>query len=260
MPKSKKTVGEELPEKVKITNYFSKSLDPNNIQKKDIQNTNTNTTKDFYSKCLNDQLNPKQCESVKCINEKKRLEQLLAKSKEKFEHAKKATDACERVCKRKDEEIAILEAQLKMQYPKVKKSSSETLLYSEQLKQFTATELSELRSIGGNQSEDSAFVLTGIRYIYKNQTDRLNHISVTGRSRTGNKKTKMSPNKLAAIKDIFNERLNALNLTSDEQAKREKRINLLVKDAIQNIANPKANDKQKLQELNDKINVKQTEI
>lgn len=261
MPKTKKkSNANQVPERLRITNYFAQNLNPSDIQKNDVQNTST--TKDFYNKCLSNQLNAEQCEIPECqhVQEKIRLEQLLAESKEKFEQTKKAKDVCERICKKKDEEIATLEKQLQMHITPTTKNSSDTLLYSKHSEQFTAKELSELRSIGGNQSEDSGFILNSIRYIYKGQMDRLTHISVTGRSRMGIKKAKMSPNKFTAIQNMFNERMNSLELTSDAQKKRAKRINLLIKDAIQNIANPKANDKQKLRELNDKINEQQNKI
>lgn len=109
-------------------------------------------------------------------------------------------------------------------------------LFSNYEKQFTSAGLSDLRSIGGGPSEDSKFVLTGMRYLYRFELHRLSTISVTGGSKNKNKdviKTneKMSPKKVDAIKGVFAQRLDILRLVEKEHKQRAARVNMLINNA-----------------------------
>lgn len=72
---------------------------------------------------------------------------------------------------------------------------------------FDSEELSKMRVIGTTESEDSTFVLSSIKNLYKNQLEEVSTKSVSGRSRGSNSKQKMTPEKLKILNDIFDERL-----------------------------------------------------
>lgn len=60
-------------------------------------------------------------------------------------------------------------------------------------------------------------------------------VSVTGVSRKGADKKRITPTKYDEIKSIFDERLTSLRLGETERDVRFKRLNLLMKNAITNI-------------------------
>lgn len=116
---------------------------------------------------------------------------------------------------------------------------------------FTNEHLAKLRSIGGNKKEDSSFVLNSIRFLYKNEIEKISSLSLTGRSRGSKPKHKMSPEKQKIINDMFLERLASLKLHSTEFTDRSKQINTLMKNAF---INTKRHGKSTEDELNNKLN------
>lgn len=171
----------------------------------------------------------------------------------------------EQVVDQKNAKLNSLKDQLNKQNHANDNESEE--LFIAHKKEFTSNGLSELRSIGGKTSDDSNFVLTGMRFLYREEIHRLVNISVTGGSRKKNKvsdeanneankdcKEKMSPIKLQAIKNAYTERLNALGLGEKEFGERAKRLNVHLNNAIQHL-NPKNNKTQRLNDLNEQINL-----
>lgn len=61
-------------------------------------------------------------------------------------------------------------------------------------------------------------------------------ISLTGGSRTGVPKKPISPRKYSVIANVFNERLDTLQLGDTTKDVRAKRLNVLIKSAISNIS------------------------
>lgn len=242
----------------KITQFFSKgeSSTVANIEK-----NQTDDISNFYKSSINGESKRNKCDDRACALEKRELEQQLAQSKAKLAQTKGAIDTCKRILQQKDVKLNFLRGQLNEQRQTVNQKESEEF-YNNYKNDFTAAGLSELRSIGGRKNEDSSFVLSGMRYLYHNQLDRLGKITVTGGCKKNSKKNanvniekneKMSPRKLEAIKGAFTERLNILQLEEKERKQRAGRINVLINNAIQNI-NPTKNQKRGLHELNQQIN------
>lgn len=112
---------------------------------------------------------------------------------------------------------------------------------------LTQNELAKLRSIGTSKKEDSSFILNSIRFLYKNDIDKISSLSLTGRSRGTEAKQKISPQKYDTIKNMFSERLASLKLNSTEYTDRSKQINTLMKNAFINTKrNGKPNDDEEM--------------
>lgn len=125
------------------------------------------------------------------------------------------------------------------------------LIFTKFKNKFNDNELATLRSIDSKISSDSSFILTCIRYLYKNDMNRLNNISVTGRSRIkNNQKVQMSPEKREIIAEIYKERLGSLNINENENIQRQKQVNEHIKRAIFNSCSNKSG----LENINAKIN------
>lgn len=239
----------------KITDFFEQDqlLIDTSIEK-----NSANTVSDFYTTCVKEKLKHSKCERQTCAQEKQKLQQHLAHSKDKLEQTKKAIDTCKRILEQKDHEIRLLKIQLNDQCHIEHGKKTEELLFSSYKNDFTSAGLSTLRSMAGEQPEDSNFVLTGMRFLYQGQLHRLGSISLSGRSKNksnDNVKSneKMSPKKVNAMKGVFTERLNAMKLEEEVYKQRATRINILINNAIQNL-NSKKNCKQELDELNDQLN------
>lgn len=99
---------------------------------------------------------------------------------------------------------------------------------------LTNNELAVLRSIGSSKKDDSSFVLNSIRFLYKNDIDKMSCLSLTGRSRGPEAKQKMSPNKYDTVNKMFLERLTSFELNSTEFTDRSKQIDTHVKNAFIN--------------------------
>lgn len=226
----------------KITNFFSSKKNPSDIEETSRSETEHSAHSEFYkNRALKIGRNRK-CK--KCIEKKNILAEKLKNIKEKRDQLKTAVNICAGILKKKETKINFLKSSL------VKTSTSLELVYTKFKDSFTADELALLRSIDGSISSDSSFVLTCVRSLYRNDMNRLENISVTGRSRTNQQKVKMSPQKMKTINDIFEERLKTMNLRSNERIQREKQINVHIKRAILS-TNSKQNE---LEQINAKIN------
>lgn len=239
----------------RITEFFPKGQLSNDIV---IEANPADTVSEFYTNCAEDRLKRDNC-TRSCAHEFQKVKQQLACSKDKLEQIKVAIDTCNRIIERKDQKIQLLKEQMNEQTVEHRKEQ----LFSSYENDFTCAGLSELRSIGGKRTEDSKFVLAGMRFLYEGQLHRLDNISVTGGSKNKNKgnvkanvkaNEKMSPKKLNVMKGAFTQRLDALKLDGKEHKQREARINIHVNNAIQNL-NSKKNSKQELNNLNDQLNL-----
>lgn len=237
MAKSKKTEDKAQP---KITGFIQQSGSEKSVVVEKPK-TRTIPQRVFYTKCVSDQNN---CKKHKCVEKKNVLVEKIKQCKQTRDKIKEALDLCETMLKNKDAKINALKKSLE------NKSVNQTnQLYIEFHDKFTDNVLAELRSIDANYSSDATFIRLCIRHLYRNQ--RVDNLSVTGRSRTKEKKEAMCPQIVQLLNDIFNQRLDAISLTSSERIQRKKRINLLINTAIQNSSN---SEESELQELNKKIN------
>lgn len=95
------------------------------------------------------------------------------------------------------------------------------------LKIFTEKELASLRGLPMNQSSDSAFLRFTLNYLYKDDLAQLTKKSATGRNVDAEP---ISPQKMCIMQSIFNERIDGMSLSDDENEKRKKRfISVLAK-------------------------------
>lgn len=233
----------------KITQFFKNTKNTQNETESSTEPKNSTNSNNFYVECV--EIDEQTCVENDCVEKKNALELKLKNSQKKLEQIKSAVELCGAVLAKKRKKIEILEAQLG---PKQNRVEIEENLFQKFTTDFTETGLAQLRSIDGCVSNDSTFMLFAVRDIYRNNLDRLGHISVTGRTRAGIKKEKMSPAKHSALKNIFTDRLEALNLEHDQRMIRLKRVNVHINQAIQNISNPRKNEMEK---LNDAINLNQ---
>lgn len=240
MSKNKKKVDKSQP---KIIGFMQKG-DNKKSAVVEKSTKRTNERRAFYTKCVSDQ---NSCKKQKCVERKNVLVEKVKGCKQTLVKIKEAMDLCETMLKKKDAEIDLLKKSLE------NKSSNQTnQLYIEFRNKFTDDVLAELRSIDTKFSSDATFIRLCVQYLYRDQ--RVDNISVTGRSRTKEKKEAMCPQIAKLLTDIFNKRLAAISLTNSERTKRKKRINLLINTAIQNHSK---SEESELQELNKKINCTQ---
>lgn len=101
---------------------------------------------------------------------------------------------------------------------------------------FLLTELQALRSISINRTGDSTFVLTSMRFLYK---DNLNLL----KSRTSTKPTEtkqpITPSKKDIVTKIFRERLLVLGLCPSDFNTRFAKLNDHIKTALKNLSKKK---------------------
>lgn len=175
------------------------------------------------------------------------MDDKLRKIREKKGQVVSALNISAKIIKKKSDKIDFLRSQLS-------KASGQAinfdLIYENFKENFSANVLAILRSIDHSSSSDSTFILTCVRFLYKNDLDRLKNISVTGRIRKNEQKEKMSPQKQDLIRAIFDERLDAVVSETKERLQRAKKLNHHIKRAIFN-----ANSKQsELEKVNAAIN------
>lgn len=228
----------------KITNFFSNDKTPISIEK---ESTRKNEQEVFYKKRASKSHNNRKCDNQKCVENKTELADKLKTIKAKRDQVTNALKIGIEILKKKSDKINYLKSQL---HKSSGQSTTSELTHSRFKDNFPPDILAILRSIDGKTMSDSSFVLTCVRSLYKDNLDRLKNISVTGRICKNERKQKMSPQKQKVLKDIFEERLNALVSTGNEKLQRAKKINEHIKRAIFN-----ANSKQsQLAVVNAEIN------
>lgn len=93
-------------------------------------------------------------------------------------------------------------------------------------------DLSKLRSMSSNKREDSTFVLNAVRFLYNNDVGKLASLSLTGRSREMESKSKMTPEKKTKIETLFVERLSSFDLDPAEMSARSSKFKVHIKNAF----------------------------
>lgn len=105
---------------------------------------------------------------------------------------------------------------------------------------FTEDERHALISMGRTESKDSTYVLKSIEFLYKNEMDKLpNRTAVKNTS----VKRRITPKKRQIISALMAFRMNkykdAMGVTELANRSSEKKLNLLIQNAIQNLIRPK---------------------
>lgn len=219
-----------------------------------------NTTDQFYSLCLHEKL--ENCKNPNCSKEKHELKVKRIEQEEKLKEINRAIDLCLAICRKKEEKIGQLMPKRKVPEkvndpvacPGVPNDANKMLSKFEN--DFTQNDLAKLRSMGTTKTDDSSFILNSIRFLYKNDTDKISSLSLTGRSRGTAAKQKMSPQKYDTIKDLFTERLSSLELNSIDFAERSKELNKHMKNAFINVkrSGKSNNDEEMIQKINENKN------
>lgn len=110
---------------------------------------------------------------------------------------------------------------------------------------FDGDQISHLKTISTNERGDSTFVCSVLKYLYADNLDSVKNKTACGKSRRGQTRNMMTPEKKGTVQDIYNERLSSLAIGIEEKKTREKKLNKLINDAFNNIA--KSSDSQALQ-------------
>lgn len=100
---------------------------------------------------------------------------------------------------------------------------------------FPVKTLNELRTLGKAEKCDSSFVLNALRGLYINNLAELKDKTYSGSSKT-NSKEPITPEKMKCLKEIFEKRLEYIELADiivDDE--RKKKFPKLVKNAIETI-------------------------
>lgn len=212
------------------------------------ESENESEVSGFLNKCLDNKI--KVCNPNKnCHTVKRDLRWQLDLLTEKDARIQKAIKSCLRICGKKDEQIEVLEQQIKEKNKCIETIPSRKVevLFGEYVHHFADNQLSMLRSIDKSSKGDSNFVLNSLRFSYLDDLAKLQHKSVTGKSKSGQKEP-ITPQKLNRLKSMYKERLNGLD--SSDRKKREKQFNRHVQHAITNInINMKNNSKRKISVL-----------
>lgn len=122
---------------------------------------------------------------------------------------------------------------------------------------FNKETLSYLRSLDPRKENDSHFINTVVKSLYDGRLNILSKKSVTGRSKPGQTKEAVSPNKHDTLKRIFTERILTATADDAERGARKKKLNRFINDAIHNITKSiesKDLEKEACQRLADNLN------
>lgn len=192
-----------------------------------------------------------------CQQEKNRLRFKLAEMKTKIAQNQNAVNTCLKICEKKQTKIKKLEELLQSKKKDISAQpvvEANMKLFSKYDVQFPTEELAKLRSIGSTKKDDSTFILTGTRSLYRNDLNRAASITVSGRSRGPEPKQMMSPEKLETINGIFMERLDSLGLERGDRVERHKKLNELIRHALTNIKKTAHKvDDEIIQKINEKF-------
>lgn len=209
----------------------------------------------FYKNCLQQQ---HECQNELCVKTKRELLKKKEGIREKIRKNEEAIRICSMVLSEKNEEIARLHGEIESietsetqlsnsnSVPDIASQQSisnvtanaeeRTISFGTFLNEFAELELAELRSVGDSIRDDSTFVASSVKYLYKENLGVLKQKSLTGRTtKSGQTKQPMTPQKYDTLSRIFIERINGITNDHIEKESRTKCFNRLIKDAINNI-------------------------
>lgn len=231
----------------KITSFFKqkKQIAIDDLPEEKVEReVNSGTLADqFYKKCAIMQKHA--CDKADCLDIKAALKLELAKMHDKNRNMKETIEICSEIIAEKDTEIQHLIKKLtttanvnvedeSIPVDLIEKSPTENLRAFQNV--FNPDQLSYLRSVDNDTQKDSHFIKTAVGSLYEGRLAILKNRSVTGRSAGGQAKQKLSPPKHSILTEIFSERIMNATQDSSERVQRQKRLNKLIKDAINNIS------------------------
>lgn len=213
-------------------------------------------TDQFYSVCLSEKMT--NCNN--CTKELNELKDKCDEQEKKLQEINRAIEICSGVIGKKEKKIDDLLSEIKMRekFNEPVACSSESIRVNKNFCMFenvlTLDELAKLRSIGPTKTDDSSFILNSVRFLYKNDVEKISSLSVTGFSRGPVPKEKICTETYNTIKNLFIERLTSFQLESKEFTERSKNINKLLKNAFINIKRhgKSADDVEMIRRINEK--------
>lgn len=208
-----------------ITGFFPKEAN-NSIQvPKEKQKSHIDQ---FYA------VQQKECQEKTCADKKVELQKQLIASKSKLVQTEKAYAVAMEICTEKDAEILALQCKIDsintVATVDTDDSSLNEVPFSKFATDFEEEHLNAIRSVGISVREDSTFVLQVIRSLYANNLQKLQSVSITGRSKDKSKE-QISPKKMNILSSMYKERLSKL----PEREIRLHNLNQLIARGIINI-------------------------
>lgn len=238
----------------KITEYFKTTK---NIEK---QTEKDYRTESFASEFYDDCLKKKVCNNSECI--KVTLEAELEDLQTKYDNIEEAIKIGMEIVAEKNVEIeslmkevvairnrAVVSSPIQSENSISVQKSTDTVtvataiesnysrngMFSSYELNFEKKQISVLRSIDSRKEVDSHFINTMVRSLYDGKLHVLQNKSVTGRSKPGQTKQAVTPEKQIILNGIYMERIKSSTTDCTEIAARKKKLNKYIKDAIHNI-------------------------
>lgn len=233
-----------------ITNFFT-NCPPSEIRAQ--KEKKTNPIVEFYDVCLESGYD-QGCQLKACADKKEELRKQFIADKARLEQIKRAQATANIICAEKDDEISILQSQVESAPSNCAQSSSllQAKPFTEFAEDFTEQQIHQIRSVGNTKTDDSTFVLEITRALYANNIDKLQSVTVTGRSKDKSKQP-VSPEKMRIFRSMFSERFHRMNEKKTEIDSRKTTLNNLINRAISNINKPnksKSNQEQIISKIN----------
>lgn len=132
----------------------------------------------------------------------------------------------------KDLEIKVLKERLNKKKVNEKKNE---ILFQNHSHRFKPDEMKDIRSTRAGKTNDSTFVSTILKCLYKNEEAKLNDRRVTARKYDGTKKIELSAEKKEIMREMLEERVtNELDTSyeEDELKTRLKKLNTHLRNAL----------------------------
>lgn len=237
---------------VKLTDIYktTKNVDFCNDQ---ISEPTESQADQFYSNAL---LNRQVvCCKAACVEEKTSILEKIKELKQKCDERKQNIELCTVIIDEKQQEIEKLKAILdscdnhnsvsnSVANPQNSTAVAAMLVPSQpnifskfaENRSFTEQQLVTIRSIGNTKTDDSKFISTVMKSLYEGRLEVLQTKSITGRSKPGTQKDKITPEKITIIYDLFTERIDFLVSDPKERVVRKGNVNKLIRDAQRNIS------------------------
>lgn len=125
--------------------------------------------------------------------------------------------------------------------------SKSSVLFESHSNRFDACEMIEIRSIGPGVKKDSTFISKIMKFLYKNEPEKLSERSATGKKFKGIKKHEVTLEKKEILKNMLSERvkseLDDQYGSSNDLIKRVGRLNSLIRFALGNLVSKHKKDK-----------------
>lgn len=210
---------------------MSQTIDQYFVSKKSCQ---FNDKDEFFSRKLNECEGKSECKLKETENNE--IQILRSKNhvlEKNLKQAKSLLRKANDLNMQKDLEIKALKEKLNG----LNEIKPNQMLFESLAHRFDSNEMKKIRSIRAGKRNDSTFILSITKALYKNEEEKLKERRVTSRKIKNQSKFEISAEKKEIMRGMLEERLvNELKDTgeSDEIAKRLKRLNEHMRNALKN--------------------------